>query len=147
MSAGTGERGDYVVVDDPHSADQAASDAERTAAVEWWNGSMSTRLNDPSRGHKIVIQQRLHEADLTGDLLIRHQCAFRTPPPVGRYWQPRGANIAANPGETAGRHHRTPQRSGTAEPFGSANPELAYGLQGHAEFRLCGGSGAGGIWG
>jgi hypothetical protein len=34
MSAGTGERGDYVVVDDPHSVDQAASDAERTAAVE-----------------------------------------------------------------------------------------------------------------
>ena len=71
MSAGTGERGDYVVVDDPHSVDQAASDTERTAAVEWWNGSMSTRLNDPSKGHKIVIQQRLHEADLTGDLLIR----------------------------------------------------------------------------
>jgi predicted phage terminase large subunit-like protein len=71
MSAGTGERGDYVVVDDPHSVDQAASDAERTTAVEWFNGSMSTRLNDPSKGHKIVIQQRLHEADLTGDLLIR----------------------------------------------------------------------------
>jgi hypothetical protein len=37
MSAGTGERGDYVVVDDPHSVDQAASDAERTRAVDWWN--------------------------------------------------------------------------------------------------------------
>jgi predicted phage terminase large subunit-like protein len=71
MGAGTGERGDYVVVDDPHNVEQAASDAERTAAVEWWNGSMSTRLNDPAKGHKIVIQQRLHEADLTGDLLMR----------------------------------------------------------------------------
>jgi len=71
MSAVTGERSDYVVVDDPHSVDQAASDAERTAAVDWWNGSMSTRLNDPSKGHKIVVQQRLHESDLTGDLLLR----------------------------------------------------------------------------
>lgn len=71
MCAGTGERGDYVVVDDPHSVDQAQSDTERTAAVEWWNGSMSTRLNDPSKGHMIVVQQRLHEADLTGDLLAR----------------------------------------------------------------------------
>ena len=71
MSAGTGERGDYVVVDDPHSVEQAESDRERTAAVEWWNGSMSTRLNHPSRGHKVVIQQRLHETDLTGDLLVR----------------------------------------------------------------------------
>jgi hypothetical protein len=49
MSAGTGERGDYVVVDDPHSVDQAQSDAERARAVGWWNGSMSTRLNDLSR--------------------------------------------------------------------------------------------------
>ena len=32
---------------------------------------MSTRHNNPSTGHKVVIQQRLHEADLTGDLLIR----------------------------------------------------------------------------
>jgi predicted phage terminase large subunit-like protein len=67
----TGERGDYVVVDDPHSVDQAASDIERRAALEWWNGTMSTRLNDFRTGHKVVIQQRLHEADLTGDLLAR----------------------------------------------------------------------------
>src|ERR1022692_1719052 len=71
MSAGTGERGDYVVVDDPLSVDQAASDAERTSAVEWWNGSMSTRLNNLRTGHMVVIQQRVREADLTGDLLMR----------------------------------------------------------------------------
>jgi predicted phage terminase large subunit-like protein len=65
----TGERADVVVVDDPHSVDQAESDAERRTAVEWFNGTMSTRLNDFGTGHKIVIQQRLHEADLTGDLL------------------------------------------------------------------------------
>src|SRR6266446_10942745 len=67
----TGERGDVVGVDDPHSVDQAESDAQRTAAVEWWNGTMSTRLNDFRTGHKVVIQQRLHEADLTGDLLVK----------------------------------------------------------------------------
>jgi predicted phage terminase large subunit-like protein len=58
-----------VVVDDPHSVDQAESDTERQAAVEWWNGSMATRLNNLSTGHKVVIMQRLHESDLTGDLL------------------------------------------------------------------------------
>jgi hypothetical protein len=58
MSAGTGERGDYVVVDDPHSVDQAESDTERRSAVEWWNGSMATRLIDFSTGYKIVIMQR-----------------------------------------------------------------------------------------
>ena len=65
----TGERADVVVVDDPHSVDQAESEAERRTAVEWFNGTMSTRLNDFATGHKIVIQQRLHEADLTGDLV------------------------------------------------------------------------------
>ena len=72
MPKGTGERGDYVVVDDPHTVDQAESDATRTSAIEWWNGSMATRLNDFTTGHKVVIQQRLHERDLTGDLLAKH---------------------------------------------------------------------------
>ena len=71
MFSGTGERGDYVVVDDPHSVDQAESETERRRAIEWWNGSMATRLNDLAEGHKIVIQQRLHEVDLTGDLLAK----------------------------------------------------------------------------
>src|SRR5208282_3825834 len=39
--------------------------------VEWWNGTMSTRLNDFETGHKVVIMQRLHETDLTGDLLAK----------------------------------------------------------------------------
>jgi len=56
MSGGTGERGDIVVVDDPHSVEQAESDAARTSANEWWNGTMSTRLNDLSTGKKVGIQ-------------------------------------------------------------------------------------------
>jgi predicted phage terminase large subunit-like protein len=71
MSGATGERGDYLVVDDPHSVEQAESDAARISTTDWWNGTMSTRLNDLSKGHKVVIQQRLHESDLTGDLLTR----------------------------------------------------------------------------
>jgi hypothetical protein len=69
MGTGTGERGDYVVVDDPHSVDGAESDLARKRTNEWWHGSMATRLNDLNTGHKIVVQQRLHEADLCGDLL------------------------------------------------------------------------------
>jgi hypothetical protein len=58
-----------VVVDDPHSVDQAESEAERRTAVKWFDGTTPTRLNDFGTAHKLVIQQRLHEADLTGDLL------------------------------------------------------------------------------
>src|SRR5579871_990873 len=69
VGTGTGERADIVVVDDPTSVDQADSDAERQSANEWWNGTMTTRLNDLRTGHLVVIQQRLHEDDLTGHLL------------------------------------------------------------------------------
>lgn len=71
VGAGTGERGDMVVVDDPTSADQAESDAERNAANEWWTGAMSSRLNNPATGHFVIIQQRLHQEDLTGHMLER----------------------------------------------------------------------------
>jgi predicted phage terminase large subunit-like protein len=71
LGTGTGERGDYVIVDDPHSVDQAESDLARKRAIDWWNGSMATRLNDLNTGHKVVVQQRLHEADLAGDLLAK----------------------------------------------------------------------------
>lgn len=67
----TGERADIVVVDDPHSVDQAESDTERRTAVEWFGSTMCTRLNDLATGHKVVIQQRLHENDVTGDLLAK----------------------------------------------------------------------------
>jgi hypothetical protein len=50
-----------VCVDDPTSLDQAASDAERVRANNWWTGTMTTCLNDLRTGHLLLIQQRLHE--------------------------------------------------------------------------------------
>lgn len=64
----TGEHPDFVVVDDPHNATEALSDAKREEVVEWWNGAMSTR--GVARGvRKVVIMQRLHEEDLSGVIL------------------------------------------------------------------------------
>jgi predicted phage terminase large subunit-like protein len=65
----TGEGGDVVAVDDPHSASQARSQAERENALVWWDETMSTRLNDPRKGAKVIIMQRLHERDLSGHVL------------------------------------------------------------------------------
>jgi predicted phage terminase large subunit-like protein len=65
----TGKGGDTLIVDDPLSADQALSDAERKTANDWFDGTLRTRLNDPGTGAIVVIMQRLHEADLTGFLL------------------------------------------------------------------------------
>src|SRR5215212_7715104 len=67
----TGEGGDRVVCDDPHKADEAQSDVTRESVLEWWDGTMSTRLNDPQTGAFVVVMQRLHERDLTGHLVER----------------------------------------------------------------------------
>ena len=67
----TGEGGDRLVIDDPLKAEDALSDLRRKGANEWFDGTWSTRLNDPVRSTHVVIMQRLHEEDLTGHLLER----------------------------------------------------------------------------
>src|SRR5436309_2464048 len=60
---------DTAILDDPVSADQAVSDAERTTANTWIDATLRSRLNDPAKGAIIVVMQRLHELDATGFLL------------------------------------------------------------------------------
>lgn len=66
---GTGEGGDFVVVDDPHSVQEKESDAIRESTLVWWDETMSTRLNDPRTGAKVIVMQRVHEKDLSGHVL------------------------------------------------------------------------------
>ncbi len=67
--ANTGFRGDAVVVDDPISALNAKSPIARAAVIEWYRKAMSSRLNNLAHGAFVVIMQRLHEQDLSGDIL------------------------------------------------------------------------------
>ena len=64
-----GEGGDFIVVDDPHNTKQAESELKRNNVLLWWDEVMSTRLNNPNTGVKIIVMQRLHESDLTGHIL------------------------------------------------------------------------------
>lgn len=64
----TGEHPDRKIVDDPHNAKQAESDAERSTALVWFDRTLSTR--GKSRGARtVVVMQRLHESDVTGHVL------------------------------------------------------------------------------
>ncbi len=67
----TGERGDRVVVDDPHNMLEVESDVRRQEALTWWDEAMSTRLNDYHTGAHIIVMQRLHADDLTGHVLAQ----------------------------------------------------------------------------
>jgi hypothetical protein len=66
----TGERGDRVILDDPHNVIKAESDLERGKTVRFVRESMSNRLND-ERSAIVIIMQRLHEGDVSGDILAR----------------------------------------------------------------------------
>ncbi|WP_416355546.1 phage terminase large subunit [Aureimonas phyllosphaerae] len=65
----TGSRGDRVIIDDPHSIDTAESEAEREATTRTFRESVPTRLNDPERSAIVVVMQRLHERDVSGQIL------------------------------------------------------------------------------
>jgi predicted phage terminase large subunit-like protein len=67
----TGRGFDHIILDDPIAAHDAQSEAERDRVQQTFENMISSRLDDPVRGTIIVVQQRLHEADLTGYLLSK----------------------------------------------------------------------------
>lgn len=65
----TGLGGDFLVADDPHNAIEAESDVGRMGVERWYRQAFSTRLNNPKRGAKVIVMQRLHVDDLSGILM------------------------------------------------------------------------------
>jgi len=68
-AAATGRGGSILICDDPNNAKDGESEAKREGANMWWDQVWSTRLNDPKKDVKIVVQQRLHERDISGHIL------------------------------------------------------------------------------
>jgi predicted phage terminase large subunit-like protein len=68
-SAATGEGGDILILDDPHNIDEKESDVKRGAALDWFDNTWSTRLNDQQTGAMVVVGQRIHEQDVSGHIL------------------------------------------------------------------------------
>ena len=64
----TGRGADFVIIDDPQKPDEALSELSRERTIDWFKNTVSTRLNDKSKGCFIVVMQRLHEEDLIGHL-------------------------------------------------------------------------------
>lgn len=65
----TGLRADYVLADDLHSIAEAESETVRLNTVRWFVESMSNRLNDLDESAIIVLGQRVHEGDVSGEIL------------------------------------------------------------------------------
>lgn len=65
----TSQRGDRLIIDDPHSTETAESDAERSRTVRQFQEGALNRLNDQAKSAIVVIMQRLHEQDVSGAIL------------------------------------------------------------------------------
>lgn len=67
----TGFSGAIIILDDPQSAKSATSEVERKATIDYWDQSLYNRLTPINLGLRILVQQRLHENDLSGYLLAK----------------------------------------------------------------------------
>ncbi|WP_027525472.1 phage terminase large subunit [Bradyrhizobium sp. Ec3.3] len=65
----TGRGAELIIVDDPLKAEDAMSEVARKRVIDWYSGTLVSRLNDKESGQIIVVMQRLHEDDLAGHLL------------------------------------------------------------------------------
>jgi predicted phage terminase large subunit-like protein len=65
----TSQRGDRLIIDDPHSTETAESDTERLNTTRKFREGAVNRLNDQKRSSIVVIMQRLHEQDISGVII------------------------------------------------------------------------------
>lgn len=56
------------MIDDPHSPDDAWSDAGRESTLKFVRGSLFSRLDHPGHDSIVVCHARLHDDDLIGVL-------------------------------------------------------------------------------
>ncbi|MDZ7904613.1 MAG: phage terminase large subunit [Cypionkella sp.] len=97
----TGARGDRVILDDPHSVDDANSTAMLAAGVKTFRESLPSRVNN-EQSAIVIVMQRLHESDVSAEAIALgydHLCipmrfeAPRDPTSIG--W----ADPRSTPGE------------------------------------------------
>lgn len=65
----TGFGADVIQIDDPESPNEAMSDATRRSTNLWIRQNLMTRFNDRRKEKVVIVQQRVHEDDTTGNLL------------------------------------------------------------------------------
>jgi len=65
----TGKGGNFLICDDPNNVVDGESKTMREKTKDWFNRGFSTRMNDPKNDVIIVVQQRLHQEDISGHIL------------------------------------------------------------------------------
>jgi phage terminase large subunit-like protein len=68
----TGQGGSKLILDDPHSADEAHSRQMLSIAGTWFREVWFNRMNNPLRDKMVVIGQRVHVDDIPGIILAEY---------------------------------------------------------------------------
>ncbi len=69
FTALTSQRGDRLIIDDPHSTETAESVLERERTTRNFRESALNRLNDQEKSAIVIVMQRLHADDISGTAL------------------------------------------------------------------------------
>lgn len=67
----TGLRADRIIIDDAIDARDSNSEVIRANCLTWFYETAQTRTVDPVKSAIIVIMQRLHEADIAGEIIAK----------------------------------------------------------------------------
>lgn len=70
LGGGLGEGGNFSITDDPNDPIAANSDPIRDRTNKAYDLKVRGRIDDDKRGVKIITQQRTHEQDVTGHVLM-----------------------------------------------------------------------------
>ena len=68
---GVGERADRFIIDDPNNTMEMESELVRMSTKMWFTEVVPDRLNNPQESAIVIIQQRLHEEDVSGIAISR----------------------------------------------------------------------------
>lgn len=74
----TGDGANIIILDDCNSAKEVESEAIIESTLEWFDGTLGTRLNNQKLSAVIEIQQRLGENDITGHILSKNKGEWTT---------------------------------------------------------------------
>lgn len=129
----TGEGGHFLTIDDSLSAKDATSKTKRQSVLDWYDGTMTTRGNDPKTTRVVVVGQRLHSQDLTGHLLSKdsgfeHLCLPGEFEPRRAYVTSIGKDWRTEPGELL-----WPERYGKEEMDNLRRNLGSYGFAGQIQ--------------
>ncbi len=67
----TGDGANVIALDDCNSAKEVESEAVIESTLDWFDGTLGTRLNNQKLGAFVEVQQRLGENDITGHILSK----------------------------------------------------------------------------